>query len=167
MYLTLATLWLAIGSFISGGTGIAGISYVLDHVEWKEPSEEEIIYVAKTIYGEANECDETQKSAVAWCICNRVDSVSYPDNVIDVTIQPYQFHGYNPNNKYLEEDYKIAYNVLFDWMNGINLRRTLPQRFLYFHADRSKGVNVFTTDHLAGEIHDFAKNNKKYKEAGK
>lgn len=114
------------------------------------PSQEDVELVAKTIHGEAGICDNIQKAAVAWCILNRVDCPDYPDTIKEVITQPHQFKGYKKDKVPTEEEYQIAFDVIFAWMYGSE--RLLPKRFLYFHAE--DGKNVFTTNHLKGEIWD-------------
>ena len=119
-----------------------------------EPTFEEVEYMAKVIHGEATGCTDLQKSAVAWCVCNRVDCADYPDTVIEVITQPYQFHGYKDTVVADESDYAIAWGVLYRWYNDLE-GRTLPKRFLFFHSS-GKGYNVFTTDYRKGEEWDFS-----------
>ena len=118
------------------------------------PTDEELLYMAQVIDGEARGCSLLQKSGVAWCVCNRVDCAEYPDNIIDVITQPYQFHGYKSYNTPIYEDFIIAWDVIFRWKNGLD-GRTLPQRFLFFHS-KNTGKNFFTTDHRAGEVWDWS-----------
>jgi len=105
--------------------------------------------MAKTIHGEAGICDRIQKEAVAWCIINRVECEWFPDNIIDVIIEPYQFHGYSPDKKPTQEEYDIAFDVIFRWMNGSS-DRLLPKEYLFFYA--KNGKNVFTTKFKGGKI---------------
>ena len=114
------------------------------------PTFEEVEYMAKVIHGEATGCTEIQKAAVAWCVCNRVDSPSYPDNVIEVITEPYQFHGYKDSVKADASDYAVAWEVLYRWYNDLD-GRVLPTRFLYFYSE-GKGYNIFTTDYRSGEV---------------
>lgn len=150
----LTTLYLCLAP-CCGGVPVAGINLALQQANWIEPDENDVIYVAKTIFGEADGCTQLQKSGVAWCICNRVDSTAYPNTIKEVVTQYKQFHGYRERNTYTEEDYHIAYEILFDWLNGIELRRTLPKRFLYFYSSH-KGYNIFTTDYRQGEVWDWS-----------
>lgn len=119
-----------------------------------EPTFEEVEYMAKVIHGEAGICDALQKSAVAWCVCNRVDCPDFPDNVIDVITQPHQFKGYANDKEPTDEEYAIAWGVLYRWLNDLD-GRTLPRQYLFFHSDH-KGKNVFTTNHLKGEEWDWS-----------
>ena len=140
----------------SGPKGIAGIDLILQqfYETAKEPTDEEVEVMAKVIHGEAGICSDLQKSAVAWCVCNRVDCGWYSDDVISVITQPHQFHGYSKTKVPTEQEYKIAYEVLFDWLNGIDLRRTLPRQYIFFHAENHE--NVFTTGFKAGDVWDWS-----------
>lgn len=98
-------------------------------------------YIAKTVWGEALGCSKTEQAAVIWCILNRVDSDNpyFPDDVISVITQPYQFVGYNPSNPVDEELYNLALDVLTRWNtekeNGGDVGRVLPSDYLFFHGD--------------------------------
>ena len=133
-------------------TAVGGILLPNHHPEipiGNIPSAKEIILVAKTIHGEAGICDEMQKAAVAWCICNRVDCADFPNTIEEVVTQPNQFKGYSEEKEPTEDEYRIAEEVLTKWMNGSE-DRVLPKRFLFFHSNK-KGKNIFTTNHLKGE----------------
>ncbi len=117
------------------------------------PSYEEVVCMAKVIHGEAGICSKLQKSAVAWCVCNRADWFEYPDNVVDVITQPSQFHGYSEDKVPTVEDYEIAWDVLYRWHNNLD-GRTLPKEFLFFHSN-GRGENVFTTNHRTGKVWDW------------
>lgn len=119
-----------------------------------EPTAEDVEYVAKTVHGEAGICSDLQKAAVAWCIVNRVDCQDFPDNVKDVVTQKCQFYGYKPDKVPTEEEYKIAHDVLFIWLNDLP-GRILPKRFLFFYSNK-KGENVFTTNYRKGEVWDWS-----------
>lgn len=118
------------------------------------PTVEEVEHMAKVIHGEAEGCSALQKSGVAWCVCNRVDCPWYPDNVIDVITQPSQFHGYREDITPNAEDYEIAWDVLYRWLNGLD-GRTLPIVYLYFHSNHN-GKNIFTTEHRSGIEWDWS-----------
>ncbi len=118
------------------------------------PSKSDVEIMAKVIHGEAGICSDLQKSAVAWCVLNRVDWFEYPNTIAEVIKQPHQFKGYSPDKKPTEDDYRIAWDVIFRWMNDLE-GRTLPREFLFFHADK-KGKNVFTTNHKKGRTWDWS-----------
>ena len=137
-------------SILSRPKSVYTEAYLNEETSLITPTFEEVEYMAKVIHGEATGCTEIQKAAVAWCVCNRVDSPSYPDNVIEVITEPYQFHGYKDSVKADASDYAIAWEVLYRWYNKLD-GRVLDSRFLYFHSS-GKGYNIFTTDHLCGEV---------------
>ena len=114
------------------------------------PSQDDVEMVAKTISGEAPGCTVTQKAAVAWCILNRVDSEDFPNTIEEVVTQYKQFQGYRETNRPTREELDLAFDIILDWMNGSE-NRILPKRFLFFHSSK-KGYNIFTTDHLKGEV---------------
>lgn len=112
-----------------------------------EPPEEEVVALAKTLYGECRGCSEIQQKAVAWCIFNRVDSDQFPDTVIEVITQPSQFFGYRESFPVTEDLETLARECLTDWHNGEN--RVLEPEFLYFTGDGTR--NHFTTEWGGGE----------------
>lgn len=130
--------------------GAPGNVYTMS-AQCSTPSAEDIMLMAKTIHGEAGICSETQKRAVGWVICNRVDCEDFPDTVAEVITQPHQFKGYAADKEPTDEEIRIAREILTDWMNGNEDNRTIPRRFLFFHSDH-KGNNIFTTNHLKGEV---------------
>ena len=115
--------------------------------------ERNVELLANTLYGEARGLSDLEKSAVVWCILNRVDK-GYADNIYDVVSAKNQFVGYvegrtyYPEIKAYEKCKEIAYDVLLRWYKekfGIeNVGRTLPKDYLYFVC--KDGVNVFTKE---------------------
>lgn len=99
--------------------------------------EEEIIILAKTVWGEARGCSKTEQAAVIWCILNRVDSEIpyFPDTIKGVVCQKYQFHGYRESNPVTDELYELARDVLTRWKTEGQPGRVLPEEYLYFHGD--------------------------------
>ena len=62
-------------------------------------TEEDITYLAKTVYGEARGLSKTEQSAVVWTILNRVDSNKFNQNtIIGVVTAPNQFAGYKSSH---------------------------------------------------------------------
>lgn len=108
---------------------------------------DEIPYLAKTVYGEARGCSKTQQAAVVWCILNRVDSEKYPNNIVDVVTQKWQFAGYSEGHPVEKEIEELVVDVLTRWNNEkngeANSGRILPKEYLYFYGDGK--INHFTT----------------------
>lgn len=105
-----------------------------------KPSDKDVEYIAKTIYGEARGINsKMHQAAVAWCILNRVDSPHFPDTIEQVVTQKAQFSGYNENHPATEEFKQLANDVLYRWHNekqGIkNVGRVLPKNYCYFIGD--------------------------------
>lgn len=108
-----------------------------------EPPEEEVVALAKTLYGECRGCSEIQQKAVAWCIFNRVDSDQFPDTVIEVITQPSQFFGYRESFPVTAELEALARDCLTDWHNGEG--RVFGPEFLYFFGNGR--INIFSTEY--------------------
>lgn len=122
-------------------------------------TDEEVDYIAKTVYGEARGCTKIQQSAVVWCILNRVDDGYWGDTIQSVVTSPSQFHGYSYSHPVTDEIKWLVEDILLRWnMEKIgltNIGRTLPERFLYFHSDGTGFSNVFTTYAGSGEVWNF------------
>ena len=107
----------------------------------KEPEYEmyythdDVIAVAKMLYGESRGCTiDNQKKAV-WCVLNRVDADGFPDTIIGVLSQPNQFHGYSTAFPVWDELTAVAEDVLTRWSlekQGVAVNRELPNTYLYF-----------------------------------
>ena len=107
----------------------------------KEPEYEmyythdDVIAIAKMLYGESRGCSiDNQKKAV-WCVLNRVDADGFPDTIIGVLSQPNQFHGYSTAFPVWNELTAVAEDVLTRWSlekQGVAVNRELPKSFLYF-----------------------------------
>ena len=113
------------------------------------PNEEDIKMLAKLIWGEARGVKSvTERSAVVWCVLNRVDASEFPDTVSEVIMQPQQFVGYSKQYPITEENALIANDVLMRWHSEkegcTNSGRTLPQDYKYFTGDGKS--NYFTKD---------------------
>lgn len=107
------------------------------HAPW---SEEDVIYLAKTIQGEAGVCTKLQQSGVAWCVLNRVDSERFGyDSIKEAVTAPNQFQGYSPNITLREDIVALAEDVLARWYlekeYGNSYGRTLPADYLFFVGD--------------------------------
>lgn len=122
----------------------------------EEKYEEEIIYLAKTVWGEARGCSKLEQAAVIWCILNRVDSeLRYmPDTIIGVITQKSQFVGYGAGNPVTDDIKSLVIDVLTRWerekCGEKNVGRVLPSNYLYFTGDSK--TNIFRTGYLSGEV---------------
>ena len=99
--------------------------------------QKDIELIAKTVYGEARGCSIVEQSAVIWCILNRVDA-GY-GTIEQVITAPYQFTGYKESNPVQGDFVELATDVLLRWKIEKycigDVRRTLPDNYLYFHGD--------------------------------
>ena len=120
----------------------------------------EVAYIAKTVYGEARGCSKTEQAAVVWTILNRVDSdLAYmPDDIVSVVTQPEQYHGYNPNHPVTDEIVSLVEDVIGRWndeKNGVeNVGRVLPKNYLWFYGDGRH--NHFTDAWRGGNKWDWS-----------
>lgn len=122
-------------------------------------TEEEVEAVAKTVWGEAAITgSDMEMSAVAWCILNRVDSGSYSDNIMEVTTQYRQFHGYDEENPVDEHIKDLVLDVFGRWAaekrGQEDVGRTLPAEYLFFQGDGKH--NHFTTEYQGEEEWDWS-----------
>jgi hypothetical protein len=119
-----------------------------------DPSTVEII--AKAVYGEAGVCSATERAAVVWCICNRVDA-GY-GNLAEVTTASGQFYGYDEDNPVEPEIEALVRDVLLRWQteDGCigSTGRVLPKEYLWFTGD---GVhNYYRNEYLGGTQWDWS-----------
>ena len=126
----------------------------------EEKYKDEIPYIARTVWGEARGCSETEQAAVIWCILNRVDSsIRYmPDNIIDVVTQKYQFLGYVKTFPVTEKIRELVIDVLTRWemeKAGVeNVGRILPPEYMWFHGDGRH--NHFRDSYRGGNRWDWS-----------
>lgn len=115
-------------------------------------------YLAKTVWGEARGCSTAEQAAVVWCVLNRVDSESFPDDIISVVTQPSQFAGYDPDNPVMPELLALAEDVLSrrsieeSCVGGVG--RVLPAEYLFFTGDGQH--NYFRTEYIGGQTWDWS-----------
>ena len=118
-------------------------------------TEEEVNYIAKTVWGEARGVSKIQQSAVVWCILNRLEDGYWGNTIKRVITYPDQFHGYHSNYPVTDEIREVVEDVLMRWnmekMGVKNVGRTLPKEFLYFHSDKTRLGNVFKTSYGNGD----------------
>ena len=119
-----------------------------------EYRKEELDALARLLYGEYRGASLDQQAAVVWCVLNRVDSANpyFPDSIIDVITQPYQFAGYSPNNPVVDNLRLTAEDVVRRWelekLGVGEVGRILPKEYLFFTGNGT--VNKFTTQHSGG-----------------
>ena len=126
------------------------------------PSEEDVEYIAKTLWGEARGIEsDMEKAAVAWCILNRVDCDRWADTVEGVVTQPSQFHGYAEHYPVTDELRAIAEDVLIRWHNekvtGEVDGRVLPPDYYFFYAIGDR--NYFRQEYEDREYWDWSMEN--------
>ena len=98
-------------------------------------TEEDVIAVAKMLWGEARGCALDNQQKAVWCVLNRVDDSRFPDTIQGVLSQPSQFHGYSPDFPVWDELYAVALDVLTRWSlekQGVTVERELPNTYLWF-----------------------------------
>ena len=96
---------------------------------------DDVIAVAKMLYGESRGCSIDNQQKAVWCVLNRVDADDFPDTIIGVLSQPDQFHGYSTAFPVWDELTAVAEDVLTRWSlekQGVAVNRELPKSFLYF-----------------------------------
>lgn len=122
-------------------------------------TDEEVSYIAKTVWGEARGCTKIQQSAVVWCILNRLEDGYWGNTIKKVVTYEGQFHGYSNSFPVTDDIRELVEDVLLRWqMEKIGLRnvgRTLPEKFLFFHGDGTGFRNIFTTEAGEGERWGF------------
>ena len=98
-------------------------------------SEDDVIAVAKMLWGEARGCALDNQQKAVWCVLNRVDDSRFPDTIQGVLSQPSQFHGYSPDFPVWDELKEVALDVLTRWSRerqGVAVERELPNTYLWF-----------------------------------
>ena len=101
-------------------------------------SEDDVVAMAKMLWGEARGCALDNQQKAVWCVLNRVDDPRFPDTIQGVLSQPFQFHGYSPNFPVTDELYAVALDVLTRWSmekQSVTVERELPNTYLWFTGD--------------------------------
>ena len=125
-----------------------------------EPSytDEEVAYIAKTVWGEARGLPKTEQAAVVWTILNRVDDGRFGKNIIGVITAPKQFTGYKSSHPVDPEIRNLVIDVLDRWdlekAGSTNVGRVLPKEYLYFRGDGKH--NLFTKKWNSNDIWDWS-----------
>lgn len=124
------------------------------------PDETEVEMLAQLLWGEARGVpSDTEKSAVVWCVLNRVDADAFPNTVAEVVAQPHQFNGYSPRNPIAQDLKVIAADVLVQWEREKkdcgDVERMLPCEYLFFTGDGKR--NFFRKEYRSREYWDWVK----------
>ena len=101
-------------------------------------SEDDVVAMAKMLWGEARGCALDNQQKAVWCVLNRVDDPRFPDTILGVLSQPSQFHGYSPDFPVLDELKEVARDVLTRWSlekQGVTVERELPPEYVFFTGD--------------------------------
>jgi hypothetical protein len=121
-------------------------------------SDDEIIMIAQTVWGEARGMDKYHQSMVVWCILNRVDTGRWGNRVAGVIKAENQFIGYSNNNPVEEQFVILAKDIIARWrlekLSGYEVGRTLPKHIVNFHA--GGGYNQFYFTNKYGKTEYYA-----------
>ena len=101
-------------------------------------TEDDVVAMAKMLWGEARGCALDNQQKAVWCVLNRVDDPRFPDTIQGVLSQPSQFHGYSPDFPVWDELKEVARDVLTRWSfetQGVAVERELPNTYLWFTGD--------------------------------
>ena len=136
---------------------------VKEEINIEEKYEKEIIYISKTVWGEARGCSKVEQAAIVWCILNRVDSsIRYmPDDIIGVVTQKNQFLGYSKSFPVTKEIRELVIDVLSRWerekAGEKNVGRILPPEYMWFYGDGWH--NHFRDSYRGGNRWDWSLDN--------
>ena len=127
-------------------------------------TDEEVVMLAKTVWGEARGLDAYEQSMVVWCILNRLDSGEFQSTIYKIITasNPIQFHGYRSSFPVKDDILELCNDVLDRWWNDKD-GRTLPLEFVYFYGD---GHHNYYSDGK-GHTYDFSLPNPYIKEETK
>lgn len=106
-------------------------------------TQDDVIAIAKMLYGESRGCSIDNQQKAVWCVLNRVDADGFPDTIIGVLSQPNQFHGYSTAFPVWDELTAVAEDVLTRWSlekQGVAVNRELPKSYLYFTGNGRENV---------------------------
>ena len=108
---------------------------------------EDIEALAKMLWGEARGVKSTtEQAACVWVVLNRVDDSRWPDDVVEVLSQKYQFGGYKASFPVEDWAYDLAADVYDRWTDGRETGqdpgRVIPEDYYYWRGSRD-GHNYF------------------------
>ena len=113
--------------------------------------------LAQTVYGEDRGNNLMRRSAVIWCIYNRLDSGKYGSSISSVVTHN-QFHGWFESQKHPEWSHELVRDVTIRYamekQGYKNVGRTLPNDY-YFFSGRD-GKNWFRKEYKSNSYWDFS-----------
>lgn len=122
-------------------------------------TEEDVTYLAKTVYGEARGLSKTEQAAVVWTILNRVDNTEFNQNtIISVITAPSQFSGYKTSHPVDPEIRELVIDVLDRWAREkageTNIGRVLPKEYVFFVGNGVR--NMFSKEWRSENYWDWS-----------
>lgn len=112
-------------------------------------TEDDIIMLAKTVWGEARGCTQDEQRLVVWTVLQRVDHPDRYGNTIQAVVTAYrQFVGYRTRHPVCPDIYALVAEELYRWWNGEEppthpvFAPTAP----YFYFDGDGQHNWFRTE---------------------
>lgn len=114
----------------------------------QDDRDEDVTALSKMLWGEARGVEsETEKAACCWVVLNRVDDERWPNSVVKVLSQKYQFGGYSKNNPVDDELYSLAEDVYDRWIlekdGEADVGRVIPNDYFFWCGDRRGKQNYF------------------------
>lgn len=107
--------------------------------ETEQETEEEIVLLAKMLWGEARGCSTTEQAACVWVALNRVGDPRWPDTLREVLLQPEQFRGLREDNPATEELMALAEDVLSrrarELAGETAVGRVIPEDYFFWAGD--------------------------------
>lgn len=121
--------------------------------EAEQETEEEIVLLAKMLWGEARGCSTTEQAACVWVALNRVSDPRWPDTLREVLLQPEQFRGLREDNPATEELMALAEDVLSrrarELAGETAVGRVIPEDYFFWAGDGKR-------NHFRKEYRDTA-----------
>lgn len=143
-----------------GSTNIADASASSSEVGTKTPplvryTNDDVVKMAKTMYGEARGLIKKEIACVGWCILNRVDDSRFPSTISRVITAKYQFSGWNAKHPTTSDRgydlIELARDVCNRWSwekaGQASVGRVLPPGYCWFKG--FSGHNWFRKDNKA------------------
>lgn len=121
--------------------------------EAAQETKEEVVLLAKMLWGEARGCSTTEQAACVWVALNRVSDPRWPDTLREVLLQPEQFRGLREDNPATEELMALAEDVLSrrerELAGETAVGRVIPEDYFFWAGDGKR-------NHFRKEYRDTA-----------